>query len=247
MKGNRTRNIFFKIVESAIWAILGSAMTISALSSLETTNKIIVMLAIALIMLIMFLLFLMNSENDNSTREGKVRQNTNTAVRQTGNSTAPASRGAQPDRSSKSDARISRSLNRGTNPLDQKPMSLQKKEQREKEQKSVKTLVLINEEGDALMEWNLAGKTALIIGKNTDKEKVDIDLECSAYASLISKQHAVLNYTDGGWYIDDIDSRNGTRVKKLYQNSFLDVKLVGTVEVEPGDIIYIANTMLQLK
>jgi len=86
-----------------------------------------------------------------------------------------------------------------------------------------------------------------IARKNTEKEKVDIDLECSAYANMISKQHAVLNYTNGGWYIDDIDSKNGTRVKKMNQNSILDVKLVGTVEIEYGDIIYIANTMLQLK
>lgn len=69
----------------------------------------------------------------------------------------------------------------------------------------------------------------------------------SAFAQMISKQHAVLNYTDGGWYIDDIDSKNGTRVKKLNQNAILDLKLVGAVEVSVGDIIYIANTMLQLR
>ena len=47
--------------------------------------------------------------------------------------------------------------------------------------------------------------------------------------------------------MDDIDSRNGTRVKKKNQSALLDVKLVGAVEVEAGDIIYIANAMLQLR
>lgn len=113
--------------------------------------------------------------------------------------------------------------------------------------KNITKLVLLNEEGTALFEWSLQGKTAVSIGKSTDKEPVDIDLNDSAFAQMISKQHAVLNYTDGGWYIDDIDSKNGTRVKKLNQNAILDLKLVGAVEVSVGDIIYIANTMLQLR
>ena len=97
------------------------------------------------------------------------------------------------------------------------------------------------------MEWSLERKTSLIIGKSADGEIVDIDLSGSAVAQMISKQHAVLNYTEKGWYVDDIDSKNGTRVKKLTQNSIMDVKLVGAIEVEVGDIIYIANTMLQIQ
>lgn len=108
-------------------------------------------------------------------------------------------------------------------------------------------IVLINEEGHNLLEWRIDDKTSLIIGKSTDKEPVDIDLSGSAVAQMISKQHAVLNYTDNGWYIDDIDSKNGTRVRKISQNAILDVKLVGAVEVSIGDIIYIASTMLQLQ
>jgi pSer/pThr/pTyr-binding forkhead associated (FHA) protein len=97
------------------------------------------------------------------------------------------------------------------------------------------------------MEWSLQNQTSLIIGKSTDKEPVDIDLSGSAVAQMISKQHAVLNYTDKGWFIDDIDSKNGTRVKKASQNAIMDVKLVGAIEVERGDIIYIASTMLQIQ
>lgn len=65
-----------------------------------------------------------------------------------------------------------------------------------------------------LLEWSLQSKTALIIGKSNGKDNVDVDLSGSAVADMVSKQHAVLNYTDNGWYIDDIDSKNGTRVKK---------------------------------
>lgn len=113
--------------------------------------------------------------------------------------------------------------------------------------KPVRELVLINEEGDVLFTWDIRGKTSLVIGKGTQKEPVDIDLSMSAMSQMISKQHAVLNYTNDGWCIDDIDSKNGTRVRKLSQNAIMDVKLVGSVQLAAGDIIYIASTMLQLR
>ncbi len=113
--------------------------------------------------------------------------------------------------------------------------------------KPVRELVLINEEGDVLFTWDIRGKTSLVIGKSTQKEPVDIDLSMSAMSQMISKQHAVLNYTNDGWCIDDIDSKNGTRVRKLSQNAIMDVKLVGSVQLVAGDIIYIASTMLQLR
>lgn len=116
-----------------------------------------------------------------------------------------------------------------------------------REKQNIQSIVLINEEGTALTEWSLTGKSGMVIGKGTEKEPVDIDLSCSAFAQMISKQHAVLNYTDNGWCIDDIDSKNGTRVKKINRNAILDLKLVGTVELGVGDIIYIASTMLQLR
>ncbi len=134
-----------------------------------------------------------------------------------------------------------------SNPLDRRPMSAEKKMQHEHKKTKAGKVVLINEEGRGLMEWSLERKTSLIIGKSMGGETVDIDLSGSAVAQMISKQHAVLNYTEKGWYVDDIDSKNGTRVKKLMQNSIMDIKLVGAVEVEAGDIIYIANTMLQIQ
>ena len=84
--------------------------------------------------------------------------------------------------------------------------------------KPVRELVLINEEGDVLFTWDIRGKTSLVIGKSTQKEPVDIDLSMSAMSQMISKQHAVLNYTNDGWCIDDIDSKNGIiNIDKSYQ------------------------------
>ncbi len=130
-------------------------------------------------------------------------------------------------------------------PLDQMPISAQKKGV--PVMARISYVALIGEQGNELLKWSLEGKTAIVIGKGTETEPVDIDLSGSAMAQMISKQHAVLNYTDNGWYVDDIDSKNGTRVKKKNQSALLDVKLVGAVEVEAGDIIYIANAMLQVR
>ena len=134
---------------------------------------------------------------------------------------------------------------RPVSPLDQVPISAQKKGM--PVMARISYVALIGEQGNELLKWSLNGKTAIVIGKGTETEPVDIDLSGSAMAQMISKQHAVLNYTDNGWYVDDIDSKNGTRVKKKNQSALLDVKLVGAVEVEAGDIIYIANAMLQLR
>lgn len=246
MKANKSGNIFLEIVERIIWAVFGALIALTALAQLALANKIIIIIAMILILVIVFLLFSMGRGSHTS---GRMESSQTKASDMSSKSKVQRNnRIVSQDARMKSEARISR--NAGTqagNPLDKKPMSTQKREMQKQENKQVKSLVLINEEGDTLLEWSLLGKTALIIGKSTDKEPVDIDLECSAYAQMISKQHAVLNYTNGGWYIDDIDSKNGTRVKKVYQNSIMDVKLVGTVEVECGDIIYIASTMLQLK
>lgn len=122
-----------------------------------------------------------------------------------------------------------------------------RKKKQSKETSHVKKVVLINEEGQNLFEWGVEGKSGLVIGKSVGKEQVEIDLQASAYATMISKQHAVLNFTGEHWCVEDIDSKNGTRVKKQNQNAILDLKLVGPVEVAPGDIIYVANTMLQLR
>lgn len=246
MKANKSGNIFLEIVERIIWAVFGALIALTALAQLALANKIIIIIAMILILVIVFLLFSMGR---GSHTFGRMESSQTKASDMSSKSKVQRNnRIVSQDARMKSEARISR--NTGTqagNPLDKKPMSTQKREMQKQENKQVKSLVLINEEGDTLLEWSLLGKTALIIGKSTDKEPVDIDLECSAYAQMISKQHAVLNYTNGGWYIDDIDSKNGTRVKKVYQNSIMDVKLVGTVEVECGDIIYIASTMLQIR
>ena len=53
---------------------------------------------------------------------------------------------------------------------------------------------------------------------------MDINLQNTEYGGMADRQHAVLNYAAGQWYIEDLGSRNGVRIQdakdgKVYQVS----------------------------
>lgn len=236
-----SQKIAMEIIKTILYMALGIIAGAIINSSITTLVKVICVIGIFLLAILLTALFIImgnKKENKGLSRISSIDSN----ARISRNVTLPENLSrANVQQSNPAPAQVQ------SNPLDRRPMSAAKKEQYEKNKTGAKKVVLINEEGQILMEWSLEHKTSLIIGKSADGEAVDIDLSGSAVAQMISKQHAVLNYTEKGWYVDDIDSKNGTRVKKLTQNSIMDVKLVGAIEVEAGDIIYIANTMLQIQ
>lgn len=236
-----SQKIAMEIIKTIVYITLGIIAGAIINSSITTIVKVVCVMGILLLATLLTVLFIVmgnKKENKGVSRISSVESN----ARISRNVTMPENMArANIQQSSPSPAQVQ------SNPLDRRPMSAAKKEQHERDKTGAKKIVLINEEGQTLMEWSLERKTSLIIGKSADGEIVDIDLSGSAVAQMISKQHAVLNYTEKGWYVDDIDSKNGTRVKKLTQNSIMDVKLVGAIEVEAGDIIYIASTMLQIQ
>jgi hypothetical protein len=106
-------------------------------------------------------------------------------------------------------------------------------------------IILKNTEGYDVKIWSMGRANSMIIGKNS-RIKVDVDLSNTAYPFLISKQHAILNKTDKGWYIEDLGSKNGTGIKKYSDNRKIKIGNA-PVKVQSGDIIYIATTELLLK
>lgn len=75
---------------------------------------------------------------------------------------------------------------------------------------------------------------------------MDINLEATAYSSLISRNHAILNKTDNGWYLEDLGSKNGTGLQRYKDNRKIKIGNA-PVKVQSGDIIYIATTAILLK
>lgn len=107
----------------------------------------------------------------------------------------------------------------------------------------IHTLMLLDEDNSIVTEWNIAGKTSLLIGRDTHREDVDINLANTAFGGMIDRQHAVLNYAAGQWYIEDLDSTNGIRIQKP-DGRIYEVSKTQPCQVEKGDVLFIGLTRL---
>lgn len=106
-------------------------------------------------------------------------------------------------------------------------------------------LILLDEQEKPIKSWDMVGKTAFVIGRTGKEIQVDIDLEDCEYSSLIDFEHAALNFCMNHWYVEDLDSHNGVKIKKVEDGQCY--KVMGRpCRVSAGDILYIANTRLLL-
>jgi len=105
-------------------------------------------------------------------------------------------------------------------------------------------LILLNEEEKPIRAWDLTGKTAMIIGRKHRDAEVDVDLNDCEYSALINVQHAVLNFSLDTWYLEDLGSQNGIRIKKVEDGICYQVTQSRPCKISAGDVIYIAKTKL---
>lgn len=108
-------------------------------------------------------------------------------------------------------------------------------------------LVLLSEEDTELMAWNLYGKTAALIGRAGKGSEADIDLSSGPYASMVDKEHAVLNYSAGDWYVEDLGSKNGLSVKKGEDGKIYRLSADSLCKLEKGDCLYVGMNRLLLR
>jgi len=116
-----------------------------------------------------------------------------------------------------------------------------------KRYRHVSSLALMGDDMQILKEWNIYGKTGLLIGKSKGEYQADIDLSFTADAPFISAQHALLNYCSGHWYVEDAGSKNGLEVQKANQNIPFRLTEKKPLRLERGDIIRINETSLLLR
>ncbi len=107
-------------------------------------------------------------------------------------------------------------------------------------------LSLINEDGKIIRSWELFDRIALVIGRDVGENHVDVDLHEAAYASLIEIEHAVLNFSGGYWYIEDLGSKNGVRVKKAVDGKIYQMAADQPCRLDAGDILILGLTHLQI-
>lgn len=108
-------------------------------------------------------------------------------------------------------------------------------------------LVLLSEEETELMIWDMYGKSALVIGRDVNTNDVDVDLSKSPYASMVDIEHAVLNFSGGNWYIEDLGSRNGISLKKVQDNRTYRLSQDTPCLIEEGDLIFVGRNRLLLR
>jgi hypothetical protein len=108
-------------------------------------------------------------------------------------------------------------------------------------------IILMSEEDTELMSWDLYGKTALVIGRDIKENQVDIDLGKSPYASMVDIEHAVLNYSSGNWYVEDLGSSNGLRIKKAGDGKTYKLSSDTPCLLERGDCLYVGLNRLLLR
>ncbi|HML32140.1 FHA domain-containing protein [Sporomusa sphaeroides] len=113
-----------------------------------------------------------------------------------------------------------------------------------KERGVITELVLLNEEEKPIAAWDMFGKTSLVIGKDIKENHVDINLNQSVYASMIDIEHAVLNYADNHWYIEDLGSKNGIVLQKCADGRKYKLAADQPCKLDQGDIIIIGLTKL---
>lgn len=109
----------------------------------------------------------------------------------------------------------------------------------------IQRLLLLDESGKPIKSWDLQGKISLIIGKAGQNQELDIDLSDCEYSSFIDFQHAVLNFCLDQWYVEDLGSQNGVKVRKVEDGECYKI-IHRPCRVVAGDVLYIANTKLLL-
>lgn len=126
-------------------------------------------------------------------------------------------------------------------------LSFQEKKEAPKKHKYISSLALVGNDRQILKEWNIYGKTGLLIGKSKGEYQADIDLSATADAAFISNQHALLNYCYGHWYVEDAGSTNGLEIKKANQDTSFRLTERKPLRLDLGDIIRINETTLLLR
>lgn len=78
----------------------------------------------------------------------------------------------------------------------------------------ISQILLLGEDNNITDTWDIYRKTSIVFGRDEGENQVDINLKNTDYAGTVDGEHAVMNYSGGSWYIEDLDSENGTRIQR---------------------------------
>ena len=121
------------------------------------------------------------------------------------------------------------------------------KEIEDLEKNQIERIFLKDSEDYDMKIWKIGRATSLLIGKQSPRNRVDIDVSEGIYSNLVSRAHGILNRVNGIWYYEDLGSQNGSGIERNIDKRKIKLKKNIPVKVESGDIIYLATTKILLK
>ena len=121
------------------------------------------------------------------------------------------------------------------------------KEIEDLEKNQIEHIFLKDSEDYDMKIWKIGRATSLLIGKQSLRNRVDIDVSEGIYSNLVSRAHGILNRVNGIWYYEDLGSQNGSGIERSLDKRKIKLKKNIPVKVETGDIIYLATTKILLK
>lgn len=121
------------------------------------------------------------------------------------------------------------------------------KEIEDLEKNQIEHIFLKDSEDYDMKIWKIGRATSLLIGKQSPRNRVDIDVSEGIYSNLVSRDHGILNRVNGIWYYEDLGSQNGSGIERSLDRRKIKLKKNIPVKVESGDIIYLATTKILLK
>lgn len=113
--------------------------------------------------------------------------------------------------------------------------------------RGISELLLLGENNNVTDTWDIYGKTSIVFGRDEGGFQVDVNLKNTDYAGTIDGEHAVMNYSGGSWYIEDLDSENGTRIQRGGEGKVYKVSSREPCRVERGDIIYLGLAPVRIQ
>ena len=113
--------------------------------------------------------------------------------------------------------------------------------------KEISEILLLGEENNITAVWDIYGKTSTVFGKEAKENQIDINLKNTDYAGTIDGEHAVMNYSNGSWYIEDLESENGTRIQRGGEGEKYRVSSREPCKVEKNDIIYLGLAPIKIR
>lgn len=112
--------------------------------------------------------------------------------------------------------------------------------------RGISEIMLLGEENNVTAVWDIYGKTSIVFGKDERDNQVDVNLKNTDYAGTVDGEHAVMNYSNGSWYIEDLDSENGTRLQRGGDGKKYRVSSREPCKVEKNDIIYLGLAPIKI-